>query len=169
MDEERTSGESPKGDLRDIEAREDGEVMGGLGRSSNPDARDECSLGDYYAGITFYEHAVKAYGRAIQFDPDYATAHHNLGVVHYKMGSFNEAHAELETAIELWPDMPRFHYTLGLVLKDDKKLPAAIESFSRAISMDPDYARAYYRRGRAYFYNGNMEKASCWQTSLYQA
>ena len=159
MDEERTSGESPKGDLRDIEAREDGEVIGGLGRSSNPDARDECSLGDYYAGIRFYEHAVEAYERAIQFDPDYATAHHNLGVVHYKMGSFNEAQTELETAIELWPDMPRFHYTLGVVLKDDKKLPAAIERFSRAISMAPDYARAYYRRGRAYFYNGDMEKA----------
>lgn len=154
MDQERTGS-----DLRDTEPRGDDEVIGGLGRSSNPDARDGCSLGDYYAEIMFYEQAVRAYKRAVQFDPDYATAHHNLGVMYYKMGRFAEARAELETAIGLWPDLPRFYYTLGLVLKDEKKLSEAIDSFSKAISLAPDYANAYYRRGRAYSYIGELEKA----------
>ena len=74
MDQKKTSGETPKSDLRDTEPREDDEVIGGLGRSGNPDARDQCSLGDLYARSMVYEYAVDAYGRAIQFDPDYATA-----------------------------------------------------------------------------------------------
>ena len=153
------SDETPKADLRDTEPREADEVSLGLGRSSNPDARDHCRLGDLYAKSMIYEYAVNAYKRAIGFDPDYATAHHNLGAVYYKMGLFAEAREELEAAIKLWPDLPLFHYTLGLLLKDDKKLSESIASFSKAISLAPDYARAYYRRGFAYFHDGDLGKA----------
>jgi len=158
-DRDKTSGESPKGDLRDTQPRDGGEVIGGLGRSGNPKAMDECFLGDLYARSMVYEYAVNAYKRAIQHDTDYATAHHNLGAAYYKMGLFVEAREEIETAISLWSDLPPFHFTLGLVLKDDKKLSEAVACFSEAISLDPGYARAYYRRGHAYFYENNLEKA----------
>ena len=159
MSETKMSGESPKGDLRDTEPREVDKVGDGLGRSSNPDARDQCKLGNLYAESRIYEYAAVAYKRAIRFDPNYATAHHNLGTVYYLTGLFIEARAELEIAIKLWPDLPLFHYTLGLVLRDDKKLSESIASFSKAISLAPDYVKAYYRRGFAHFYNSDLEKA----------
>jgi tetratricopeptide (TPR) repeat protein len=159
MSQSKTPGESPRGDLRDIEPREGDEVGGELGRPSNPDARDQCRLGDLYFKSMIYEYAADAYKRAIHFDLNYAMAHHNLGAVYYKMGLFAEAMEELKVAIKLRPDVPRFHYTLGLLLKDDKKPSEAIASFSEAISLAPDYVRAYYRRGFAYFYGGDLEKA----------
>ena len=103
MDQVRKSDESPKGNLRDTGQRAGGEVIGGLGRSSNPGARDQCFLGDLYARSMVYEYAVDAYKRAIQHDPDYATAHHNLGVAYYKLGQFDEALMELETP--RWKDL----------------------------------------------------------------
>lgn len=159
MDQSRTPNDSPKGALRETEPRSGGEVIGGLGRSSNTDARDQCFLGDLYARSMLYEYAVEAYKRAIQHDRDYATAHHNLAIAYYKLGFFAEALVELKAAIKLWPALPQFHFTLGLVLKDDKKWSEAIASFSKAISLDPDYSKAYYRRGRAYYLKGNIEAA----------
>ncbi len=148
-----------KQDLRNIETSKSSDIHDQEGRSGNPEARDQCRLGNLYAQSMIYEYAVDAYKRAIQLDPDYATAHHNLGAVYYKMGLFDEAHEELETAINIRPDVSLFHYTLGLVLKDDKRLDDCIESFSKAISLKPDYVDALYHRGAAFFYINEIEKA----------
>ena len=93
------SNETPKGDLRDTESREVDET--GEGSPGNPDARDSCRLGNFYAESMIYERAANAYKQAIRFDPDYATAHRKLGAVYYKMGLFAEARSELEIAIKL--------------------------------------------------------------------
>jgi len=157
MSQSKTPGETPRGDLRDIESREVDEA--GEGKPSNPDARDWCRLGNFYAKSTIYEYASNAYKQAIRFDPDYATAHYKLGAVYYKMGIFTEARDELETAIKLRSDVSLFHYTLGLLLKDDDMLNEAIERFSAAISLEPNHVEAHYRRGYTYFYNGELGKA----------
>lgn len=149
--------ESPKSDLRDTEAQEITEVD--EGRPGNPDARDQCRLGNFYFNSVIYEYAVNAYKQAIRFDPNYAMAYHNLGVAYYKLGLFAEAITELMNAINLRSDVARFHYMLGIVLKDDKKLSEAITSFSNAVSLDAGYVSAYYDRGFAYFYNSDLEKA----------
>ena len=159
MDQNKTSSKSPKRALRDTEPRETGEVSGELGRPGNPDARDQCRLGNLYAESMIYEYAVVAYKRAIDFDPNYATAHHNLGAIYYKTGLFDEARAELEVAIRLRQDLPLFHHTLGLLFKDDRKLSESIASFSKAILLAPDYTKAYYHRGFAHFYNDDLENA----------
>ncbi len=148
-----------KQDLRDTIPSQHGEIDSQDGKSRNPEARDQCRLGNLYAESGVYEYAVSAYKRAINLDPQYATAHHNLGVVYYKMGLFDEAQEEINIAIQIRPDIAKFHYTLGLILKDDKKLDKCIESFSKAIEMKPDYIEAYSRRALAYFYIGDLEKA----------
>ncbi|MGB9596540.1 MAG: tetratricopeptide repeat protein [Candidatus Poribacteria bacterium] len=149
-----------KQDIRDITSSQTSEIDIQEGKSGNPEARDQCRLGNLYAESDVYEYAVDAYKRAINLDPQYATAHHNLGVAYYKMGLFDEAQEEINTAIHIRPDVAKFHYTLGLVLKDDKKLTECIESFGKAIELDPNYIEAYSRRGLAYFYIGELEKAS---------
>ncbi len=148
-----------KDNLRDSAKDNIEEIERGEGKTGNPEARDQCRLGNLYTESALYEYAVDAYKRAISLDSNYATAHHNLGAVYYKLGLFDEAQEELESAIKIRPDDPLFHYTLGLVLKDDKKFNECIESFSKAISLSPDYIEAYYRRGSAYFYIGELEKA----------
>ncbi len=149
-----------KDNLRDSFSDNIEEIEHGEGKTGNPEARDQCRLGNLYTESALYEYAVDAYKRAISLDTSYATAHHNLGAVYYKLGLFDEAQEELESAIKIRPDDPLFHYTLGLVLKDDKKFNECIESFSKAISLSPDYIEAYYRRGSAYFYIGELEKAT---------
>jgi tetratricopeptide (TPR) repeat protein len=135
------------------------EIQDQEGRPGNPEARDQCRLGNHYAQSMIYEYAVDAYKRAISFDHEYAIAHHNLGAVYYKMGLFDEAQDALKTAIRIRSDIPLFHYTLGLVLKDDKRSNECIDSFGTAISLDPNYIEAHYRRGEAYYYVGDLEKA----------
>lgn len=157
MKRDKITDQSPKGDLRDSSAREVDDVD--VGKPGNPNARDQCRLGNFYVESLIYEYAVNAYKQAINFDPNYATAHHNLGVVYYKMGQFDDALAELEIAIRLWSDVPRFYYTKGVILKDAKRLQESIASFSKAISLDSQYTKAHYGRGCAYYYDGNLEKA----------
>ncbi len=152
MDQNRTSDESSKGEPEATEPR--------AGVSDNPAARDDWRLGNLYFQSMVYEYAADAYKRAVQADPNYATAHYGLGAAYYKMGLFAEAREELETAIKLASDVPRFHFTLGLVLKDDKNTLEAIASFSKAIELDDGYVIAYYRRGHAYSYIDDLKRAS---------
>jgi signal transduction histidine kinase len=148
-----------KQDLRDTTPSLSSEIDAQDGKPGNPEARDQCRLGNLYAESAVYEYAVDAYKRAINLDHQYATAHHNLGAIYYKTGLFDEAQDEINEAISIRPDVARFYYTLGLVLKDDKRLAECIESFSKAIELDPNYIEAYSRRGSAYFYIGELEKA----------
>jgi len=111
---------------------------------------DRYTYGNWCVQVGMYERAITVYKQIIESEPNFASAHHNLGFAYYKVGDFDEAKCELQIAINLNPQNAHFHYTLGLLLHDYPDFKAAIDSFSKAISLNPEYIEALYERGILY-------------------
>lgn len=89
-----------------------------------------------------WQTAERRYRRAIQLDPNYATAHHWYGEYLSFFGRFDEAFAELERARQLDP--------LSLIIASDKAVTLyfsrqydlAIEQFRAVLDTEPFFPRA---------------------------
>ncbi len=98
-------------------------------------------------GLGNLDQAVENYTRVIQFDPQNATAHSNLGVALTKLGRAGEAVTSYEKALAIEPDNAETHNNLAGVLKEVGKTDEAIASIAKAILLKPDYAGAYFNLG----------------------
>jgi tetratricopeptide (TPR) repeat protein len=63
------------------------------------------------------EKAIEHYQSAINLQPDYAKAYHNLGIVYAKMGLMDQAVMNLENAVKLDPAERGFRRNLQKVLE----------------------------------------------------
>ena len=95
--------------------------------------------GDFRSAITFCT-------KAIELNPDSATAYSIRGAIYYRLNDFNGAIADFNKAVALNPGDYRNFYNRGLAhvkLNDFRK---AIEDFSGAIQLNPNDADSYYNR-----------------------
>jgi serine/threonine protein kinase/Tfp pilus assembly protein PilF len=120
------------------------------------------------------EEAEADYRAALQFQPDLAEAHDNLGLALDKRGKLDEAIAEYQKAIaeydKLKPSdftLSELHWNLGTALNKQgkrnealaeyhkytqfggKHVGEAIEAYRQAIKLDPQFALAHYYLGKA--------------------
>jgi tetratricopeptide (TPR) repeat protein len=103
--------------------------------------------------------AERNFKRAIELNPNYATAHQWYGEFLAYMGRFDEAVAELERAQELDP--------LSLIIATDaakvyalaRRYDEAITQYKRVLEMDPNFAEAHGLLGVAYSLKGRHEEA----------
>ncbi|MDD5556318.1 MAG: tetratricopeptide repeat protein [bacterium] len=91
--------------------------------------------------------AARHLEEAIRRAPNYADAHHNLGIAYGKLGRLDAAASCLERAIAYRPDFPEAHSNLARVLEEQRRFDEAIASYERAEALREGYAAA--RRGRA--------------------
>ena len=87
--------------------------------------------------------AEKCQRKAIELNPDFATAYSNLGNILRELGSLRDAEVSTRKAIELNPDFTEAHSNLGIVLRDLGKLQEAEVSTRKAIELNPNYAMAH--------------------------
>ena len=90
-----------------------------------------------------WQAADKEYKRAIELDPNYATAHHWYAESLAFRGRFDEAFAEMETARELDPLSLIIGADYGAVLYFARKYDAAIQQFRIVLDMEPRFGRAH--------------------------
>ena len=98
----------------------------------------------YYNGDL--QGAIALCTRAIELNPDNATAYSIRGVIYYRLGDFNSAIADLNRAIALNPNEFKNFYNRGLAhvkLNDFRK---AADDFSGAIQLNSNDADSYYNR-----------------------
>jgi tetratricopeptide (TPR) repeat protein len=86
--------------------------------------------------------AEKEYRRAIQLNPNYATAHHWYAECLALEGRFNEAFAEIGKARELDPLSLIIAADYGSILYFSRQFGPAIQQFHTVLEMDPDFPRA---------------------------
>ena len=88
--------------------------------------------------------------RAIELNPNYATAHHWYG--HYLMfvRRFDEAVVEIRRARELDPLSPIITTEVGYPMFFARQYDRAIAEYSAAIALTPDFYRAHWLLGQAY-------------------
>ena len=81
--------------------------------------------------------------KAIEINPNYASAHYNLANVQQKLGEFGKAKSSYQKVIEINPNYASAHHNLGILLSNLGKYDEATAACHQAIKIKPDYAKAY--------------------------
>jgi len=89
-----------------------------------------------------WQTAEKEYRRAIELDPNYATAHHWFAEYLAQMGRFDEAFVESERARQLDPISLIIAADRGVILYYSRQYDRAIEQFHAVLELDPNFPRA---------------------------
>jgi TolB-like protein/DNA-binding winged helix-turn-helix (wHTH) protein/lipoprotein NlpI len=87
--------------------------------------------------------AEKEYRRAIELNPNYATAHHWYAECLALQGRFKEAFPEIESARKLDPLSLIVAADYGAILYFSRQYDRAIEQFHLVLEMEPDFPRAH--------------------------
>lgn len=97
--------------------------------------------------------------RAIDLEPDYATAHQWYAELLIVLRRFDEARAEAQTAYELDPLAPAGILVRAITLELDGQMAAAIEEYKAALELAPDFAIPTYFLALACVHLGDLSRA----------
>jgi len=95
--------------------------------------------------------AIAAYRAALQFAPEDAAIHFNLGATLWAAGDLRGAADAYRAALRIRPDWPEAHANLGNVLVQQGNLGAAAEAYRNAVAARPGYLAAHARLGDCLF------------------
>ena len=90
-----------------------------------------------------WQTAEREYRRAIQLNPEYATAHHWYAEYLSFQGRFEEALAESERARQLDPLSLIIATDHGAILYFSRNYDAAVQKFRSVLEMEPNFPRAH--------------------------
>jgi TolB-like protein/Tfp pilus assembly protein PilF len=124
-------------------------------------AETRVALGIYYANYAWNQPAAeKEFRRAIELNPNYATAHQQFAIECLTaMGRFDEAIAEGKRAEELDPASPIIGADFGNVLLRARRYDESIAQLNRVIALDPNFWVANWYIGMAYHGKGDYPGA----------
>jgi TolB-like protein/Flp pilus assembly protein TadD len=98
--------------------------------------------------------------RAIELNPNYATAHHWLGnSLLVSLGRFDEAVKEGQRAVELDPLSLIINADLGSTLLIARRYDEAIAQLQRTLKLDGNFAYAHWNLGEALYLKGDVQNA----------
>jgi Flp pilus assembly protein TadD len=129
-----------------------------------------------YLGVAYWnkgdqDQALKAYERALSFDPKYAMVLANLGTVHVSLAVKNRDKAAFRRAIDYFKRSiecdPRYasaYNGLGAVYRMNGDLDAAISCWGQAVEIEPGHKYALYNLGTAYLEKGDKANALTYLT-----
>lgn len=78
---------------------------------------------------------------ASTLNPADASAHYNLGLIHFERNELTEARERFRRAVEIDADEVDSHYQLGRISRAEGKYAEAIEHFGRAVALAPEHAQ----------------------------
>jgi len=104
-------------------------------------------------------HAIEAYTKAIEFNPEFAYAYNNRGLALSEKGRFEDAIRDFNKAIALKGDFAFAYNNRGLAYADTAQHALAIEDFNKAITLHPKDADTFNNRGIAWFNKNEYGKA----------
>jgi len=87
--------------------------------------------------------AEKEFKRAIELNPNYATARHWYALHLSRLGRLDEAMAEIQRAKELDPLSLIINLNVGIYLIRERKYDQAIQELRKLTDMDPSYSGAH--------------------------
>jgi len=101
----------------------------------------------------------REYKRAIELNPNYATAHQWYFAYLFAMGRHAEAMGEIQRAQELDPLSPIISGAVADQYFYARQYEEAIRRFRNTVSLFPEFAPAYQALGAAYVVNGTYQEA----------
>jgi adenylate cyclase len=122
-------------------------------------AEAHAMLGDYYFISEWnWAEADKAYRRAVELNPGYATGQNWYGMFLLAMGRFEEAEERVARAKALDP-LSTQNVNLGLVYYHSDRYDRAIKEFQELLALDPGFAIGHLNLGKAYLEKKMMSAA----------
>jgi serine/threonine protein kinase/tetratricopeptide (TPR) repeat protein len=103
--------------------------------------------------------AETEFKRAIQLDPNSATAHQWYGDFLIRLGRLEEAKAELKKAKALDPLSQPINSSVGLQLYFARQYDSAIQQFKETLDLDPNFVPAQHALEAAYAQSGMFREA----------
>ena len=103
--------------------------------------------------------AEQEFKRALELNPNYATAHHWYALHLMAMGHFEEATAEINRAQQIDPLSLSINASIGLPFYWSRRNDEAIEQFRRTLELDQSFALAHVLLGQAYAQKGMFDQA----------
>jgi serine/threonine protein kinase/Tfp pilus assembly protein PilF len=123
-------------------------------------AAAHASLGQVKTDLDWdWEGGEREYLRAIELNPNYATAHHWYAMTLMYMARFDEAIREIKRARELDPLSLVINRNIGTVLFYARKYDQAIEALHNTLEIDSGFIRTHYFLGRVYIQKSMFEDA----------
>ncbi|MBK7391993.1 MAG: tetratricopeptide repeat protein [Chloracidobacterium sp.] len=124
------------------------------------------SLGLIYQKLWKWAEAEQEYKRAIELNPNYATAYQWHSLLLRDLGRFDEVALMIKRAKELDPLSSPINSNLSTVYLIQKDYDASIENSLKLIELDPNFSYSYVILGLSYLKKGrtteaitNLEKA----------
>ncbi len=106
-----------------------------------------------------WRQAEKEFQRAIELNPNSASAHRRYSSFLSWLGRFDEALGEAKRARELDPLNILSYRVVGMVLYCDRQYDAALQEWTNALQIDPKNAAVDPDVGRAYLQKGMYQEA----------
>ncbi len=103
--------------------------------------------------------AEEGFKRALELNPNYATAHHWYALHLMAMGQFEEAATEIKCAQQLDPLSLSINASTGLPFYWSRRYEQAIERFRRTLELDLAFPLAHVLLGQAYAQQGMFGEA----------
>lgn len=124
------------------------------------------SLGLIYQKLWKWAEAEQEYMRAIELNPNYATAYQWHSLLLRDLGRFDETALMIKRALELDPLSSVISSNLSTIYLIQKDYDASIENALKTIDLDPNFSYSYVILGLSYLKKGrtteaiaNLEKA----------
>jgi tetratricopeptide (TPR) repeat protein len=116
-----------------------------------------------------FAQAVVAFQHALDMQPDYFDAVHNMATVLFMQGDFEAAIAHYRQALRLKPDHAGAHYNLALALQQLDKIEESLGSYRQALALEPSHLDARNNLGNLLKNGGRLDEAiACYQQVLKQ-
>lgn len=115
-------------------------------------AEAHVSLADFLNNYEWnWEAANMEYRKAVEFNPNYATAHHWYAMSLANQGLFDEAIREIKRAQQLDPLSIRINQNVGFIYYQSRQYDKAIVQTRKALDIDSTFPYGHSNLGDCYF------------------
>src|SRR5258706_10962543 len=98
-----------------------------------------------------WDNAIRLFQRAIELDPNYATARQWFAInCLAPLGRFDEAREQIEIACNVDPDSLAIQMSGGVLSYFERRFDPAIAQYEKILGTHPDFAMAHYFLGQSY-------------------
>jgi tetratricopeptide (TPR) repeat protein len=123
------------------------------------DARGFHDRGVAYAAKNAYDKAIADFNRALELDPNFASALCNRGEMLRLKGDYEGAFADFTQALKVDPKHAPALVNRGRVYRVKGRIDRALQDFTQANRLDPKSADALINRGNAFTDKGEFDRA----------
>ncbi len=113
-----------------------------------------------YKDKKVFTKALEDFNRAIELEPQNATAYHDRGLLYDLKGDHIKAIADYSEAVVISPQLANAYYDRGLTYQvEEGDIDKAITDYSKVIELDPNHKSAYWNRAVAYYQKGDISRS----------